>query len=548
MSDLNYNLFLALVDQARFADAISLSEPLLQTHQSNPIFLQYLAKAHLNCGDPEQAKRAALQAQALEDSFFTSQLLADIYFRTGEFASAVAVLERHKESLGSHLTLNLMGAACSKLGWVAKASDFFVAALALAPDFVEARNNLGTLYLEQGEVDKSIACYEKVIDSDPHHAQAYLNLGIAYQRRGDKTSSAKYYRRAFNEEPSLADALLYFSQVNDWDDDDDLVEEISAMLQTTDRTSAWRARVSLALANAYFAKNEKEKGFQLLSTGNTLRKLELPYEVESDQQTFATLVTRFKSLDLGKIRARSSTANRTPVFIVGMPRSGTSLLEQILDSHSQVHGCGELPFLKDAVMVAEGAGLGVSREAFQLVRSYYLEKVESLDFDENCFVDKMPLNFRWIGYIAGALPEAKIVHIRRQAPATCWSVYRTFFAGTGNRFANDLLDVAYFYDLYSQLMLFWNEKFPERMLEVDYDKLTENFEETVKRLLHGLGLEFEPRCLDYHNSGRAVATASALQVHQQVYQGSSDSWKAFTEQLQPMLTILEQNGHYHSSC
>ena len=180
----------------------------------------------------------------------------------------------------------------------------------------------------------------------------------------------------------------------------------------------------------------------------------------------------------------------------------------------------------------------LTRQEILRVRDGYHEALTRLKVPEKIITDKMPLNFRWIGFIKFALPEAKIIHLSRDPTATCWSIYKRDFAFKGNAYAYDLGDLAEFYKLYIALMSFWQERFPDTIYELCYEDLTENQEEETSKLLRFCNLEWEPRCLDFHKTKRAVHTASAAQVRKKMYQGSSDAWREFETYLQPLIKGL----------
>jgi len=222
-----------------------------------------------------------------------------------------------------------------------------------------------------------------------------------------------------------------------------------------------------------------------------------------------------------------------------MPRSGTSLVEQILASHSKVHGAGELSTMDNLVSPILGQDEGqLTRLEISRVRDGYLDALTALQVPEKIITDKMPLNFRWIGFIKFALPEAKIIHLSRDPRATCWSIYKRDFSLKGNGYAYDLGDLAEFYKLYMALMSFWRERFPDTIYDLCYEDMTENQEEETRKILEFCNLEWEPQCLDFHKTNRIVHTASAAQVREKMYQGSSDAWREFEAYLQPLIKGL----------
>jgi hypothetical protein len=231
-----------------------------------------------------------------------------------------------------------------------------------------------------------------------------------------------------------------------------------------------------------------------------------------------------------------------------MPRSGTSLVEQILASHTKVHGAGELGTLEELVRpilsnlpdqnISQGK-CEISQNVINKVRDSYLERLIALKVHEKIITDKMPRNFLWIGFILSIFPEAKIIHLNRDPMGTCWSIYKRYFYATiGNGYAYDMDDLAEFYKLYIDLMSFWRERFHNNIYDLYYENLTENQEEETRKLLEFCELEWEEQCLDFHKTKRMVRTASAAQVRKQMYRGSSEAWRKYEEYLQPLVTAI----------
>jgi hypothetical protein len=240
-----------------------------------------------------------------------------------------------------------------------------------------------------------------------------------------------------------------------------------------------------------------------------------------------------------------SENKKHPVFIVGMHRSGTTLAEQILASHSQIYGGDEIRAMDDIVKLnlikTDNTKFGdLTSDAIERIRTVYLNELDTFEASEKYVTDKMPLNFRWIGFILTAMPEAKIINLQRDPVATCWSVFRQYFFSKEVEHVYDLMDLAEYYKLYIDLMDFWREKFPNRIYDLNYETLTENQEEVTRKLLEYCSLDWEDQCLEFHKNKRAVRTRSMVQVRQVMYKGSSAAWRKYEAHLQPMLQALER--------
>ena len=286
--------------------------------------------------------------------------------------------------------------------------------------------------------------------------------------------------------------------------------------------------LNLALSKVYEDLGDHDKQFKFLKKGNDQRKKELNYSIDQSLKLHSSIKEFFKS-PLTPVKKSSYNALKfRPVFIVGMPRSGTSLVEQIVSSHHEVHGAGELEYFSPILspILTKGSAVVTEKDILS-IRDQYLSKVSSLKFKQGIMTDKMPANFRYIGFILSAFPEAKIIHLKRDARATCWSIYKYYFDSKGNGYSFDQEDLAKYYGLYSEMMAFWHELFPNKIYDISYEDLTTNQEEETRKLLEYCDLDWDENCLNFHKNERAVKTASALQVREKMYQGSSDVWKEY---------------------
>ena len=211
-----------------------------------------------------------------------------------------------------------------------------------------------------------------------------------------------------------------------------------------------------------------------------------------------------------------------------MPRSGTTLVEQILSNHSKIYGAGELNILNMIVDINTTDTKNRLVDLFNLYNDHLVE----LETSHPYVVDKMPLNFRWIGYILSAMPEAKVIHVKRDPMAVCWSLFKTYFASKGIGFSNDLNDIILYYKLYLDLMDFWNRKFPNVIYELNYDLLINNQRQETAALIDYIGVNWEEECVNFHENRRAVRTASSGQVRQKIYRGSSQKWRNYEKYLE----------------
>ena len=272
---------------------------------------------------------------------------------------------------------------------------------------------------------------------------------------------------------------------------------------------------------------ELDQTFTHLAKGNALRKKLLGYSIDQDKHFFRKLKesqTKLleNKLEIGKISSRVS-----PIFILGMPRSGTTIVEQIISAHSEVLGAGELVHVSQLGLKLIQEPASINTSALLKFRKNYLSQVSKLSNVKRFVTDKMPQNFRFIPLICAALPEAKIIHVKRNAAAICWSNYRTYFSSKGLGYCYNLKDVVEYYNLYEDLMKLWQLHYDDRIFHLNYENLIANQYDQTRKLIQYLELDWEEACLSPHQNKRSVKTASQEQVRQKLYKGSSEAWLRF---------------------
>ena len=342
---------------------------------------------------------------------------------------------------------------------------------------------------------------------------------------------------------------------------DSQVTQMQLLLTTGNLSQSERIHLCFALARAHEELGNQDELFEFLHEGNRLCKEKLNYSLDKAKNLFSIIKELFSTLPTVIEQSLSfEPSTIRPIFIVGMPHSGTTLVEQIMSSHHAVYGAGESEAFRKLIgpivknHLTKGSNIAsttigdmklniadtysLPEEAFLSIRQQYLDALSRFDVPENVITDKLPLNFQYIGFILSAFPEAKIVHLKRDARATCWSNYQCFHLKKENGFSYNLDDLAEFYGLYIEQMDFWHQLYPGKIYDICYEDLTTNQEEETKKLLQYCELDWDENCLDFHKNKRAVQTASSLQVRQKMYQGSSEAWKKHEAYLQPLIKAL----------
>ena len=410
-----------------------------------------------------------------------------------------------------------LGAVLRESGRLDEAEKVLVQVLERAPGSAGAHNNLGLVHATRGDFEKAKTCYRAALEADPGHTKAYLNL-------------AKSQRFRTGQEPDLG--------------------RIESLLEREGLGERERIDVHFALGKAYDDCGRYESAFRHLREGNQRRRAMLDY----DPRWVVDRVTRLKRVFERSFFERNAglgSASDTPIFVVGMPRSGTTLVEQILAAHPAVHGAGELTYL-DTLAESLQARLGggefypecarrIDVDSARSLADWYLQRLRSRAPGASRVTDKLPGNFMHVGLIATLMPRARVVLVRRDPMDVCLSIFFTAFS-TGQQYAYDLREIGAYFREFSRLCDHWRRLLPEQVREIHYEQLVKAPESVVRGLLEDCGLAWDDRCLRFHEADRPVHTWSNWQVRQPMYQSSLQRWKNYERHLQPLIESLGDEG------
>jgi tetratricopeptide (TPR) repeat protein len=472
---------------------------------------------------------------------------------------------------------NNLGVVYQRLGQPTRALAAFEHALSLQPDYAEASRNLARhwraagdreraqailsdlvnrspksfvdacelagFWLEEGRNDEALALYQRFEGStDP---SVLSRLGSSLQEVGRIARGNEALRTALSLDPRSGIAWFHLVLAMDKEDLEEAIGVMRRVLKEERDNDLNREHLSFALGRAYERLKRPAEALRFLSQGNALRRRGYEYASERERQAFASIKDVFSRANAERW-AGGGCDDGTPVFIVGMPRSGTTLVEQIIASHPDVFGAGELGLLSTLVaqqLAPHGgfpAGMTALSDAERLAMGRdYVAGLRQYSAEHRFVTDKMPHNFLRLGVIRSILPNAKIVHCRRDARDNCWSIYKQNFAGH-HPYAHDLQELGEYHRMYQALMEHWRAVYPGQFLDVDYEVLVENPETQVRRMLEYCGLEWSDECLRFYEQERNIHTASKLQVRQPMYRSSVAAWEPFKDQLRPLLRVLEQ--------
>ncbi len=474
--------------------------------------------------------------------------LANVYFHLKSFGPSIEHYElaiKYNPSFAeAYKNLGIVYRAIERYD---KAGENFDKALSINPDFVLATNYRGLVYQDMGQHDDAIKFYDKALQLNPNIVDAINNLGLVYREKNQIKDAIKAFEKAIKLNPNFANAYYNLIHgIKEYQATDKQVKTIHSLLEAENLSKDDRILLNFTLAKVNEDLGKNKTFFKYLNEANKLRRKKLNYSFgqSQDQKLFKEIKNIFN--DKSPLTIENNLDQSTSIkliFIVGMPRSGTSLVEQIISSHPEVYGAGELNAIgRLCVPLVFNKSLSkankISEQAIKSIRSNYLDLLARFDSQERIITDKAPLNFRFIGHILSAFPEAKIIHLKRDPVAICWSIYKSNWSGLGNSFSYNMDDLVNYYGLYENLMGFWHQKFPEKIYDINYEKLTTHQESESKKLINYCGLDWDQNCLEFYKNTRVVKTASSLQVRQKMYQGSSEAWKEYESYIKPLVSGL----------
>lgn len=461
--------------------------------------------------------RHAISKQPLKAEYLGLLAKAELMLREEEPALLHAQLALNNLSNETAMTLNTLGYVFSRFGNYKTALHLFEQAVELEPNNIDQRDNLATTYCYFGKTKAALEQYEAILELDPCYGKAHLGI---------------------------ADLKKATTQNNNLERLKNASEDTSRKIESI--------RIQYALAKEFEDLNCSEQAFQHLHAANTDFMSNLKFDVKNDERLIQTFLNSYQN----DLKHQKSDVEDKVLFVVGIPRTGTTLVDRILSAHSSIVSAGELQSMPVAVKQASNTNTKIvldidtiqkaTKQDIGRVGRYYISnaRLHTGANGNNIFSDKLPLNFMYAGFILKALPNAKIVCLRRNPMDTVWSNYKHLFGGGAryHTYSYNLESTARFYTAYKKLTDFWAKEFPDRFLILNYENLVQNQELETRKLLSHCDLNWEEKCLDFHSSSEAIATPSASQVRKPLHSGSIDKWKRYSKELNSTRDFFLRNG------
>lgn len=517
----------------------------------DPVALYQAAQKALRESRLDDARHLCLQLIATQPAF------ADGYFLLGMSEASAGRLKPATEALEHAVRLapraEYLAHYAKCLVLVRRENEALRVAdraASMQPSDALTLDTIGCVYSRLGAHEKAIPLFEAAVSRRPDHQQMRYNLASSLGFVGRFDEAADHCERIIAADPDFMKAHSTLSSLKKQTAESNHVARLTALLPRA-RDGIDELHLCYALAKEYEDLGNHDSAFQHLDAANRRRKAELGYHIDMDRRIFERLTQRFTQLDYFR---GASDVTEAPIFIIGMPRTGTTLADRILSSHPQIESAGELQAMPSAIKRLSGSASrfaldeptidGAGAVPTAALGRLYLELAAPHRRHNLRFIDKLPLNFFNVGYIARALPRAKIVCLRRHPLDTVWSNYKHLFAVNFSyyNYAYDLLDTAAYYVMFDRLMKLWQQLFPGRVLELQYESVVEDLEGQSRRLLAHCELEWTDECLRFYENTSAVATPSTTQVRQPIYRSALGRWRAYDRHLAPVREFFAAHG------
>lgn len=540
------NIGLAYKDTGKPKDAIRHFRESVRLDPRNPVVYNNLGNVLRLVEQPREAARAYERALKLQPRF------AECWSNLSAAMNESDRLERGLQAVDRALQLdpglaqawNNKGDVLLKQAKYAAALEHYQKAAALSPKYAAAMINMARVQRDMEAPEDAFETLGKVLTMEPRHPEAHHVMGVLHEQMGDRVKAARHFQAATDAAPGMGMAHYQLAQINGRTGTDAELAAMRSAWGKSDLSRTDRMYLAFGLARALEQRDAYDEAYEYLAQGNGVKAVARPYD-DAETADYIDSLHACAESAAARVGFDAGCPDEHMVFVVGMPRSGTSLTEQILATHSAVAGAGELSYAYDmAHRVRDMTGQkfpdnmdSLSPASFRELGEYYVARHASGNLKARYVVDKTPLNFQYIGLLAIALPRARFIYCRRDAVANCWAIHRIPF-DEKQTYAHSLTALGQYYRRHCDLVERWSTLFPGRILTVRYEDTVADVEGQSRRMLDFLDLPFEPEVLAFHETQRLVKTPSASQVRRPIYTESVAAWKRYERHLGPLIEAL----------
>jgi tetratricopeptide (TPR) repeat protein len=541
------NIALAYKDQGKPEQAVKHFRESIRLDPYNPVVHNNLGNVLREMSRPKEAIKAYERALKLDGDFAPcwsnfAAALNEADKRKAAHRAVERALRLEPSLAQAH---NNKGDILLAEAKYPEALDSYRTATALNPKYAVALINMARTQRDMDEPEAAVQTLQKALEIEPNNPEAHHAMGVLQEQLGDPEAAAQAFQDAVRVAPAMAIAHYYLAQIRGRKTSDEELAAMEKIWREVNMLPNDRMFMAFGLARAYEQRKQHDKAFEFLEQGNRVKAEMQPYD-DADTGRFVDSLADCAEALAARLGFEAGCPDPRPVFILGMPRSGTSLTEQILASHSEVAGAGELSYAYDMAHRIRD----ITQQAFpdnmkllsaqQLLElgEYYLSRHKPDNLAHRYVVDKTPLNFQYIGLLGLALPGAKFIHCHRDPVQNCFSIHKMPF-DKKQAYAHSQEALGLYYNRYWKLMQRWKAQFPGRILDVRYEDTVAYIETQGRRMLDFLDLPFEESVLDFYKTKRLVKTPSASQVRQPIYGDAVQAWRKYEQHLGPLIEALD---------
>ncbi len=396
-------------------------------------------------------------------------------------------------------------------------------------------NNIGNLFHTQNDNKKAIINYVKATEINPNFYIAHYNAGVVLKNLGEFQKATLHLNSAIKININFFTAHRIISQITKYSIDNKHLNVLNKLYKDEKIPLKNKTELLFALGKAYEDLKNYEESYNYYSQGNTYRRNEILFSIKNEKKDFIKIKKIFNKKFFKKF-SKSLNKDKTPIFIIGMPRSGTTLVEQIISSHPKVFGGDELNFLPTLIEdkfkssknnISFNKIKNISKNDILNLSNLYINRIRTLSTTAEKITDKLPINFKWVGLIKIAFPNATIIHCKRNAEDNCFSIYKNYFTNPKLNFAYKIDEIVNFYNLYSNLMFYWKKNIPNYIYDIHYEKLINNPKKEIQNLIKACNLSWNNSCIEFYKNTRPIKTTSDTQVRKKIYNTSINAWKNY---------------------
>ena len=431
---------------------------------------------------------------------------------------------------------------------IKKAENYYKKSISVDKKIPEPYINLGSLYNLLFRYEESINCYKEAIHINSKSSPAHYNLGIVYITLGRYNEAKLHLKEAIKINPNNSHAHRSLSRITKYSYTDENFKELKKSYENTNINNVEeRSNLAFALGKAHEDNKDYERSFLFYKEANFLHRKKINFSLDSEKKKFKKIKDTYNSNLFNEFKG-TGYLNSSPIFVLGMPRSGTTLVEQILASHPKVFGADEVEFIpnllkenfgKDNVGLYHEDVVNRNEDIFKKIGKEYISRMKKISKEVEITTDKLPINFLSIGFIKLILPKSKIIHCLRSPEDNIFSIFKNHFPSGKINFAYNLDEATEYYNLYVDLMKYWNLILPNFIFNIKYENLINNTEIEIKNLIRFCNLNWSDKCLKFYDNKRPIKTASSTQARSKIYKSSINSWKNYEKYLNEYLVKLK---------